>query len=473
MFSVTLPCVILCNKAFAIPDFTKAVGLPEPKSITLYQDNTDSNLYWAPPTTLEYAFQSDGKTPVFSITHYGIKKPSISGGLGAVLTVSVRATIDQKELPDEWTKIKAANPAARVAVIAPDSAYMDLILGSALFDKQAATQVKTSILKEEVEKAEADPAVPAGAAEGVKPPRKIVLEDLDGIVVQTDDAITVIQDPSIASTTLGAQVGAYQVFAVSLTPDAGAIFATNGGEEASNFGVRYRYVVSGIRSRLKAEIKVNWARLYEHIHEEAGGGWFAFKGRHAVDIQKLKESGAVTMNIIEGGFESDSDAFESIYNLLVKAQINGEGIFKPTLSPTAPPGAPKTDGSFFGWSFSGAWSYQRLEEQKDFTFTIDRQIIGKKSFAVGMAFQGMCAKYPNLFVAQGVKGPGCIEEADIAGAAQRYAQLKNECTNKAQTERASLYQSIGLLPNLDLQKIALNDALESVATFRYECLQGK
>ncbi|WP_133118202.1 hypothetical protein [Rhizobium hidalgonense] len=459
----------------AMPDFTKAVGLPEPKSITLYQDNTDQNLYWAPPTRLEYAFQDkDNKVPVFSITHFGIKKPSIAGGLGATLTVSVRAIIDQNELPQEWSKIKEQNPNARVAVIAPDSAYMDLILGSALFDKQASTQVKTKIIREETKAAQEDPAVPKDAAKAVASESDtVVIEDLDGVVVQDGNTITVINDPSVASTALGAQVGAYQAFAVSLTPDAGAVFATNGGEDASNFGVRYRYVVSGIRTRVKAEITVNWKRLYEHIHEEAGGGWFAFKGRHAVDLQKLKESGAVKMNIIEGGFESDSDQFETIYNTLVKAQINGEGIFKPTLTASPPPGAPNPSGSFFGWSFSGAWSYQRLEEQKDFTFTIDRQVIGKKSFAVGMAFQGMCGKFPKLFVAQGVAGPGCIDEADLAGAAARYKVIKDQCEQKTREERNSLYQAIGLLPNLDLQKIALGNATESAANFKYECIQGK
>jgi hypothetical protein len=179
------------------------------------------------------------------------------------------------------------------------------------------------------------------------------------------------------------------------------------------------------------------------------------------------------MNIIEGGFENDLDEFETIYNMLVKAQIEGTGIFKPTLSATAPPGAPSTEGSFFGWSGSGAWSYQKLEELKDFTFTIDRQIIGKKTFAVGMAFQGMCAKYPSLFVAQGVSGPGCIDETDLVGAASRYKDLNTACETKQQTNRQSLYQSIGLLPNLELQKIALNNAFDSLTLSKYECLQGK
>ncbi|MCM2438709.1 hypothetical protein HGO34_03110 [Agrobacterium vitis] len=461
------------SNAWAIPDFTRTVGLPEPKSITLYRDNTDDNLYWAPPTSLEYAVLDDKTTPVFSVLTYGIKLPSISGGLGAVINLSVRAIIDDELLPAEWEAIKKANPNARIAVIAPDAAYMDLILGSALFDKTAAASVRTQIVRTELVKATADPNVPTGTAEAATPARQVTVEDLDGVVIAGDDSTTIIKDPSIASTTLGAQVGAYQVFAVSLTPDAGAVFATNGGEDASNFGVRYRYVVSGIRSRLKAEIKVNWSRLYERTTESAGGGWFAFKGRHSVDIQKLKETGAVTMNIIEGGFESDSDAFETIYNTLVKAQINGEGIFKPTLTANAPQGAPSTSGSFFGWSFSGAWSYTRLQEEKDFTFTIDRQVIGKKSFSIGMAFQGMCAKYPKLFVAQGVKGPGCIEANDLAGAKQRYDEIKNTCETKTQIERASLYQSIGLLPDLELRKIALNNALASISQFKFDCLQGK
>jgi hypothetical protein len=352
---------------------------------------------------------------------------------------------------------------------------MDLIIGSALFDRAAGARVKTILRDNEVARARKNPAVPAGTAEAVAPPAepKKSIEDLEGIVTKTDDATTIINDPSVASTTAGAQVGSYQVFAVSLTPDAGAIFATNGGQDTSNFGVRYRYVVQGIRTRVKAEITVNWRRLYERIHEEAGGGWFAFKGKHAVDKQKLIESGAVKMNIIEGGFENDQDQFETIYNMLVKAQIEGTGIFKPTLSATAPPGAPSTQGTFFGWSASGAWSYQKLEEMKDFTFTIDRQVIGKKTFSIGMGFQGMCAKYPSLFVAQGVAGPGCIEEADLIGAASRYKELNATCEARQSANRASQYQSLGLLPNLELQKIALSNAFDSLAQSKFECLQGK
>lgn len=459
--------------ALALPDFTKTVGLTEPASITLYRDNTDSNLYWAPPTTLELALSDDKKTPKLSLVHYGISKPSISGGLGAVLTVSVRPIIDPNELPKQWAEIKKANPNAKLAVISPDHAFMDLIIGGALFDKSAATQVKTIIRREEVSKAAKDPMVPAAAAQSVAPKNQTIIEDLEGVVVNTDEATTIVSDPAVASTSLAGQVGGYQVFAVSLTPDAGAIFATNGGENASSFGVRYRYVLSGIRTRVKAEITVNWRRLYERIHEEAGGGWLSFKGRHSVDLQKLKESGAIKLNIIEGAFESDSDAFETIYNTLVKAQINGEGIFKPTLSPTPPPGAPKTKGSFFGWSASGAWSVQRLSEQKDFTFTIDRQIIGKKAFSIGMAFQGMCGRYPTLFVAQGVTGPGCIEDKDLAAAAMRFKELKSSCDLKQEENRKALYQSIALLPNLELQKIALQNSFESLGKSRFECLEGK
>jgi len=231
--------------------------------------------------------------------------------------------------------------------------------------------------------------------------------------------------------------------------------------------------VQGIRTRVKAEITVNWFRLYERIHHEAGGGWFAFKGKHAVDIQNLIESGAVKMNIIEGGFENDQDAFETIYNTLVKAQIEGTGIFKPSLSASAPPGAPATSGSFFGWSASGAWSYQRLKEQKDFTFTIDRQIIGKKTFAIGMAFQGMCSKYPSLFVAQGVTGSGCIDEMDQAGAIARYNAIRATCEAKQITNRQSLYQSLGFLPNLELQKIAMANVIDSLAQSQFDCLGGK
>lgn len=457
----------LASAAIAEVDFTRAVGLEEPESITIYADNSDPNQYWVPPSTLEMAIIDDG-TPNIGFLHWGLIEPSIDGSISGTLNIAVRPVVDNDALPEAWKQIKEKNPDAKISPLQIDVAYMDLVLGSALFDKQAGARVKQVAISQQVAAAQ-----DAGIETGEDPTTaKIEIEDLEGVVITTDDDVTVIQDPNVASTALASQVGGYQVFAISLNPNAAAVFATNGGENATNFGVRYRYRVQGIRSRVKAKITVNWSRVFTHFNSQGGGGWFSFKARHAVDIQKLKESGAVNIEIIEGAFESPSDEFNTIYHELVRAHINGQGIFKPTLQSSPPPGAPKTQGWFFGWSASSATSYQKLEEVKNFTYTIERQTLGKKIFEIGMGFQGVCGKYPTKFVAQGVAGPGCIETKHLKAATARYEAKRKKCLDEVEVVRAARFASLSQLATPELQEIALKNDLESLSKMTVDCMSG-
>lgn len=458
---------MLTSTSFAEVDFTRAVGLEEPESITIYADNTDPNLYWVPPTNLEMAVIDDG-SPNIGFLHWGLVEPSIDGSISGTLNIAVRPVIDNEALPNAWKQIKERNPNAKIAPLQIDVAFMDLILGSALFDKRAGARVKQVAISEQTLAAQ-----DAGISTGEDPTTaKIEIEDLEGVVVTTDDDVTVIQDPNVASTALASQVGGFQVFAISLNPNAAAVFATNGGESATNFGVRYRYRVQGIRSRVKAKITVNWSRVFTHFNAQGGGEWFAFKSRHAVDIQKLKESGAVNIEIIEGAFESQSDEFNTIYHELVRTHINGQGIFKPTLQSSPPPGAPKTSGWFFGWSTSSATSFQKLEEKKNFSYTIERQTLGKKVFEIGMGFQGVCGKYPNKFVAQGVAGPGCIETMHLKAATTRYEARRKKCSDEVEVVRAARFASLSQLATPELQEIALKNDLESLSKMKVDCMSG-
>ncbi|MCX8793742.1 hypothetical protein NOK90_23560 [Vibrio parahaemolyticus] len=469
-FIILLFCI---NKCFAIPDFTRAVGLDEPLSVTLYPDNIDKNKYWMVPATLEVVTAEDN-TPNIGFQHWGIARPSIRGGAGGQLVVSLRPIVDQRELPRAWAKIKKDNPLARLSTVMPSRSYMDLIIGSTLFDKQVSSRVKTMFIYDR------GLSVNTGAEnsdDGNEKKNQIVIQDFEQNVILGDgdknkEFVTIIDDPSVASTVLASGVGGVQTFAFSLPDETAAIFATNAGESSSNFGVRYRYTLTGVRSRVKAKIVVNWSRFYEHIHKESSGGWFSFKGRHAVDLQKLEESGAVKMEIQEGAFESDEDKFNSIYLKLVTAQINGELIFKPTLQSSPPPGAPKTTGSFFGWSASSAWSVQRLKEVKDFEFTIDRQIAGKRTFEIGYSFQGMCKKYPNKFVAQGVSGSGCIEDIHRAEAAKRFKKLKEECDERTRREEEDKLKIVAMLPDEDKYKF-VEKLEESLYVFSKKCFNGE
>ena len=465
--TVAIWAVLAANASLAEVDFTQAVGLDEPESVTIYADNSDPNQYWVPPSKLEMGIVDDG-TPNIGFLHWGLIQPSIDGTISGTLNIAVRSVVDDEALPEAWKQIKQKNPYAKISPLKIDVAFMDLVLGSALFDKQAGARVKQVALLQQVAAAQE-----AGLDTGNDlTTAKTEIEDLEGVVVTTGDDVTVIQDPNVASTALASDIGGYQFFAISLNPNAAAVFATNGGESATNFGVRYRYRVQGIRSRVKAKITVNWSRVLEHFNTQGGGGWFSFKARHAVDIQKLEESGAVNIEIIEGAFESPSDKFSTIYHKLVSAHINGQGIFKPTLQSSPPPGAPKTQGSFFGWSASSATSYQKLEEVKNFTYTIERQTLGKKVFEIGMGFQGVCGKYPNKFVAQGVAGSGCIEEKHLKAATARYEARRKVCFEDVEAARKERFASLSQLPTPRLQEIALKNELESLSKMTNDCMSG-
>jgi hypothetical protein len=328
------------SRADAYPILDAVQGLPFPELITVYPDEVNKNLYYFVPTTMALVTNDDGSVAL-GVSYWGLTGKD-EDGAGANLTFSVRPAVDEEKLTHIADEVKKRNPAAEFAFPPLVSSSVDAILSGAFHDKNQDTTQPTHVT--------------------------------------------------------GGTVDATQAFSISLTRIGGRAFANGTSDKLNVLAARYTYKILGIEKRLHARITVNQRRIYDHFKVSGGGSaWFGMVSSYwAADWQKLTEDGSIKIDILEGG-EQDSDAYMlEVFKALVNAKVSGEGMFKPELKP-GDIGGGSGQSSTMGWGFSVSSAWQHLDENKTFTFEIDKQKLGEREFQVGMSFAAVCAKYPDNF----------------------------------------------------------------------------
>jgi hypothetical protein len=106
----------------------------------------------------------------------------------------------------------------------------------------------------------------------------------------------------------------------------------------------YCFKVEGLGPVFDGKVRVDWDRAYTDVYTHFSGGGFWFKADIQAEVERLRQQGAVSVEI-NGGTAKDEDYVRSIAERMVAR------LFVPDLSSTPTAG----NGGNGGWSFT---SYQ-------------------------------------------------------------------------------------------------------------------
>ncbi len=364
------------------PILDAVVGLPHPELVTVYPDNSDPNLYYFVPTSV--ALVREGEDVRLGVQYWGLTG-SDPAGVGAALTFSVEPAYDNVKVDEVAEHLKTVNKDARFAFPALTKSKMEVVLNGAFFPDK--------------------------------------------------------QDTTKPMSTKGGTVDATQAFSIALNGVGARAFAQGVAEDSDVLGARYTYSFLGIEKRLHAEITANYKKIYTHFSTAGSGSawWGMAKANWSADWQKLRQNESIVVRILEGG-ETDTDEYMlEVFKSLVNAQINGQGIFKPILKPanlSAKPEAQK-----FGWGFSASTAWEKIDEEKNLKFVIDKQKLGEREFQVGLTFAAVCARYPDSFADLTTIGNQCIEKTML----KEVQQTAIKCL-EAKLRRLKQWFDDGLMP---------------------------
>lgn len=393
--------IIFPGAATALPELDNPRAfLIDGQTLEVVTDSDDANAFYFFPQSIELARDQNGDIR-FGLQHWGISARDDQGS-GGNLTFTVVPTWNKDLVAKALEQLKAENPNASLAVIPIVKSYFDIIMTSSFATD--ATYVKPPILFDDYTIKYSSTMKDLGVTlDGVdlNDPTKYVLESVSGGTGVGEQAFTA------RLTQLGGRLSAE-------TP------ATDIGD-ADFFGVRFRYMVKGVTPRFKAKLSVNWKKTFEHFHARAGGGGWFWKSSHVVDIQDMKQTGSITLEVLSGAVDDKNETLiDTIFDTLVNARINGTGMFQPQLRPAAVGGGGDNPiGSIFGWSFNSNSFFQKLTEEVTQDFVIDKQNIQHRAYSLGGSFGMLCTNNRDKFMNLSEPSKSCVTGEDIAALRDR------------------------------------------------------
>jgi len=406
-----LPLLFLSTVAVGYPIDDAAVGLPNPELVAVYPDDRDKNLYYFLPTSVELV-RRDNDIPGFGVQHFGFSRAD-PAGLGASLTMSVRPSFNEAKLKQVADELKKRNPDAKWAAMPLLCSRMELLVnGHFLPDEQViankppVAQVSNVAVVTPQPKPSSDAIAPADAvvsADDPAVPDKPLVPAIQSLCVGYNS-------PRSPVSSMGGSVDATQAFSVEVK-DVGARALSQGvAPDSDVLGARFTYVFRAVGKRLHARVTVNARRVYEHFKNggKARGWWGMGRSSWSAEWQKLRNSGAIKLEVLEGGApDAGEDYMMTVFKALTDARIKEEGMFKPALKPAGIAGAPES--SKWGWGFSGSHGWEKTDEKTTFEFEIDRRQLEEREYSVALSFNAVCARYPNNFVDLSTNGRKCID----------------------------------------------------------------
>lgn len=401
--AVSLACV---QQAVALPQLDEQVSLSAGGfTLDVLPDSENDKQFYMHPIALEFVKDGNG-VPQATFHHWGISKPDQEGA-GANITFAVRPVFND----EARDAILENRPDISIAKMPIERSYYDVII---------------------TDNFASDPTY-------VQPAQLIdtyTKENIRYLASLAEQGIQVLPEagqpavPNVLESIQGGPSDAAFATSFKLTSLGGRLAGDTAPEVASQefFAIRYRYMVRGLTPRFRAELKVNWKKTFEHFQARFGGGFWFWRSSHVVDIQEMKQSGAIELNITDGGIDEETQALvDKVFETLVNARINGSGMFAPQLKPgiTAAT-ASGSSGSFFGWSFNTNSSFQKLTEEVTQTFVIDSRDIVSRSFALGSPFGVQCSSHPEKFQNLSEPSKPCLTDEMVAAATERWRACLND-----------------------------------------------
>ncbi|MDW9758567.1 hypothetical protein [Sinorhizobium meliloti] len=396
----SVSCSVLfhsAERAYALPelDIQKSVVV-DGVTVNFVPDSSDPNLYYYRPDNLELSKDGAGNLR-FGFHHWGITNTEPTRGTGGNITFTIQPSWNRDLIAKATVELKKANPQAILAVIPVEKSYFDVIMANSFVSDATYITPPPLLGSYEIKYAQA-------------------LKDM-GIAVDKNNLGE--QPKTVLESVSGAGGTESQAFTIDLNDLGGRLSVSTPGEksQANYLGVRYRYLVKGVTPKFRAELKVNWKKTFEHFHASFGGGYWFWSASQVIDIQSMKQDGAIELTIVEGAVDEKSETLiNSVFESLVNARINGTGMFAPQLKPSELGGGGGGGASGFGWSFNASSSFQKLTEEVNQTFIIDKQDITQRAFSVGASFGLLCkpGNTSDYFVNLSQPSKPCPSDADIA-----------------------------------------------------------
>lgn len=375
--SLCAAMALTAPSARALPDLYKTAASGDGTAIyTIYKDASDPNVYWVPYDSIRIVKDADG-TALLSMVHWGITSPDVDG-TGASLTFTAEPSFQDERMRKAIQAIKSANPAAKFAPLPIADSEYELIMDDRFVYGSTARK---------------HAALQGKAPQGTE--IAIPVTEIPGVTISTGAADIPVPETE-REPKVGGAGAAPQAFSMQLERLGGRAIAAERSTGAQGIVVRYRYKVVGVGPRLLARLTVQWKKLLRQFQADASvsayGG--AVNANLRAAYQSLKKSGAVSLEILDGGVsENDGlDAYiKELYDIIAKAYINGTGIFQAELKPASAPDLPKgTLAKAGGWGANASIFAQELSEELSSTFEIDKKELAEQWFSVGFSLGSAC-----------------------------------------------------------------------------------
>lgn len=163
----------------------------------------------------------------------------------------------------------------------------------------------------------------------------------------------------------------------SLQPGAGRAFAMQILNSGYGGELEYCYEVKGVSPLFMAQITLNYHKIYTHFVAQASGGRWWWKWSIRTEIEKLIESKTITIDI-QGGDAKQADYVMNLVDHMV------EKFFIPEL-----------ENRRAGTSSRFSVGYNRIEEDRDFTYKLTEREIVNREYCVSLGIQDL-QDFPNL-----------------------------------------------------------------------------
>lgn len=209
--------------------------------VTIYPDHRDSNLFYFMPNKMDFTKGPDG-TPTFGMTTYGVETGDPKKAYGFA-TFTLRPLLSE-DVDQQLKLFLKKNPNARLAPLPVGESYMTI-----------------------------------GTAR-------------DGTPSEAGKKLFESWDLPFRGGVLETEVGG-NVYLSGL----GAILMTNAIKNPSMVQLNSCYTVDGVTPFMDATVTVDYKRVFDHTKKKFGVGWGWFGASISKEVQKLVETGAMTIEL--------------------------------------------------------------------------------------------------------------------------------------------------------------------------------
>lgn len=340
--------LLFAHAAFAVPKLRETAADFNSAIVTIYPDTENPNLFYFMPNSGAIAKDKSGN-PLVSLTYTGLAHPSsettayLTGVFEAGITEAVRT---------ELQTFKSKHPNARLTVVPFGKSFLT-------FGVPAALDPPSSAAAQSMVPNPAPAGQDMGAAVATQKPPVTGWPAFGGSIGGAPSTLfNNLYLPPYAG------VAETQVGFNAILSKTGTILMVNGIRGFNPMNMNLCYQVFGALPTMRARITMNYQRVYSYFQAAASGGWLFWGWSVAAAVEKLRESGAITIDMIGADQKMEDYVLKMAETLAARWMV-------PTLQ--ASPGA--TPASAAGFSFTqysvGA-TYK--EENKDITYTIQEQV---------------------------------------------------------------------------------------------------